>query len=110
MIDCNLPLWVLRLYKEGKEGLYVSTRRNFKKAFFPFAIKLTVLLIDLRQKETSVVDLFKSLPEWNKYETEGYKNIVAKQNISLGGGGRNGSNSFEVEPVNKDSEEEKTGE
>jgi len=88
----------------------VSTRKNFKKAFFPFAIKLTVLLIDLRQKETSVLDLFKSLPEWNKYETEGYKNILAKQNISLGGGGRNEPNSFDVEPVNEDSEEKKAGE
>jgi hypothetical protein len=101
---------VLRLYKEGKEGVYASTHKNFKKAFIPFAIKLTALLIDLKQKEALILDFIKNFPEWDKYETEEYKSIVAKQNIQLGGGSRNEPDPFEIEPMNENSEEGKTGE
>lgn len=111
MVDCNLPLWVLRLVKEGKEGVYDSTKKNFRKAFMPFTVKLATLLIDLRQRIEFVHELFNSVPEWEKYESEEYKVMIEKQSIQLGGS-RNEpeSDPFEMEPMSDNVDDDKNEE
>lgn len=84
MIDCNLPAWILKLAKTGKEGNYSSTHKNFRKAYIQFAYKLTDLVLKLKHTNDQVVELIKKLPEWEKYEIEEYKVVHESQNKRLG--------------------------
>lgn len=95
--------------KEAKEGTYGSTNKHFRKAFTPFTTKLASLLIDLKQREEPILGLFKDSPEWERYESEEYKNIITKQSIQLGGGSRNESepDPFEMETMCENVEEAK---
>lgn len=109
MVDCNLPLWILKSSKSGKEGLYSSTKRNFRKAYMPFTTKFTGLLIELKQRNSSTQELIKGLPEWERYEGEEYKTVTARQSIQLGGAGKGEveADPFAVEPLGETNEEKR---
>lgn len=97
MVKCGLPSCILKLWNDGKNGVYKSTGRSFRKAYMPFLTKMTTVLLDLASKNPEVEACIKTEPLWEAYQKGEYEATRANELKQLGGGTEKKANTFEPE-------------
>ena len=86
MVSCKLPTVLLKMWNEGKAGVYKSTGKPFRKAYVAFVIKMSTMLIELAKKNPEVAATLKAEPMWEAYQNGEYKTARANETKALGGG------------------------
>lgn len=104
MNNCKLPSVLIKLWNDGKTGVYKSTGKPFRKAYMPFITKLTTMLLDLSKRSSEVADLLSKEPQWEAYINTEYKATINNENRQLGGG--HDKKDSEDEPISPEVTEE----
>eukprot|EP00831_Metopus_contortus_P031766 TRINITY_DN2583_c0_g1_i15.p2 TRINITY_DN2583_c0_g1~~TRINITY_DN2583_c0_g1_i15.p2 ORF type:complete len:287 (+),score=43.27 TRINITY_DN2583_c0_g1_i15:906-1766(+) len=82
-IDCELAERILELYERSQGGMYLSTKKNFKKPYFSYLIALVSDLCAASRMYKKVRDYLSSVKGWEKFMTGTYNVIAAKENKKL---------------------------
>jgi len=98
---------IIILWKEGKQGVYKSTGKSFRKAYMPFLTKLTTLLLDQQKKSPEIEEAIKAEPAWETYLNTEYKPTYTVENKPLVQGPEKEPDPFgSEEPIEKTEEKE----